>query len=165
MGSADNILIGAGSVSIGGNDCGYTKGVRLRPVRDTWFRPYMRGLGYSEAVKLSETFIISTFLVEATRANILAAWDLCISDVGGVGVNKFRFGGSDTVTSRELVFTGVAPGTNKTRTITFFKCVSAEFGQIAMQRGKETVVPATFECLIDTSRAAGAQLGEWQDET
>ena len=166
MGTVTNILVGAGSLAVNGTDVGFTSGgVRLRKIEDGWLRPDFNRMGYSEKVKLNEAFIISVQLAEATQDNLKTAWDLQTSDLQASGVESYRFGGHSDVSTHALIFTGKAPGANKTRTITFFRCVSVEFGEIRKRKGVETLIPATFHILADSSKSAKYSMGEISDET
>ena len=166
MGDTGNILIGAGTVSIAGVDVGFTSGgVRLRLLRDTWLRPSPSGLGYSEVVKLNESFMIVTQLSEATITNIKRAWDIQISDLQESGYSSFRFGGHSDVTVNTLTFYGKAPGSNKKREVGFYRCSAVEFGDLIMRRGQETVVPTTFQILADSTKDNRYSMGYIKDET
>lgn len=166
MGNPVNILVGAGSVEVNDSDIGFTTGgVTLRLIRNMWHRPNVDGLGYSESVKLNETFMVATQLTEATINNLIRAWDLQVSDLQEAGYTSYRFGGHSDVSVHSVTFKGQAPGVNKKREVSFYKCSAIEFGELQHSKEQETVIPIVLQVFADTSKNSNYSMGFIRDET
>lgn len=186
MGNAQNILIGAGQLFFGEktepnsafSDVGYTRdGVIMERAGtfydvnvDQEFSPVMTHM-------TTERFVIRTNLAEATLRNLKLAWGLSdtvttsdFSDVDGVNYTgqSLQFGGPslyDDLPEWSIIFQGKAPGTDKKRLARFHRCIAAEFGQVQHSKERETVIPASFICLADSTRATNKRVGMIFDQT
>jgi len=162
MSNATNIIVGAANLSVDGNPVGYTKdGVTLEMSADIEIVKYVDDsiAGSMSAIKKDEKFFVSTNLSESTLANLKIAWGINTEIVG----NTLEFGGDNTVPEHILVFTGNAPGNLTTRTATFYKAISVEYGRTTYRKESEVLIPIKFRILLDKSKAAGKQLGKIED--
>lgn len=151
-----NVIIGPAELYVDGKNVGWTKGgVSLRVNKELWFRDSFDGMGVTEAIKEDESFYVATNFVEATLENFKIAMGLSESmSYPNPGVTRIDFGGSsDSVPTHTLKFTAVG------RTAIFHKAVAVDFGEISHLRDSESLLPATFRLLIDTTKDIGEQLG------
>jgi len=161
------VLVGSGTLTLDGNALGWTRnGVTLNIDEEAFFVEDIDQLvGAIKAVKTNETVTVATELVEATLANIKRGWGVDTAiDTGTPNKEILKFGGDLTMPEHTLVFSGIAPGTNKARQITLHKVVSVDYGEIAAMKGDETVVPVTFRALLDTTLPVGEQVGIIDDD-
>ena len=153
----DNILIGAGSILVGTSgaetDIGYTRG-GVRLVKSGEFLEVQPDQTENPVIvqKSGETYQITTELLEVSLANIKLAWgeSASVEDTGttlSLGVS------SEELDENVLIFYGLSPknaaGQYGERKVTFHRVVTMEFGEIATQRGEESVIPVTFRALYD----------------
>lgn len=165
MGTVSNILVGPASLSVDSSDVGYTSGgVKFGPLKDIWMRPSLKGVGSKEAVLLDQKFIIATHLAEATFKNLKLAWGMDVSDASTTTENKCYFGGGSDISYHTVEMVGKAPGSGKSRTVHFYRVCSVEFGQMEFSRSRETLIPVTFEALLDENKNPTAQTGWIKDE-
>ena len=156
-----NILIGAGTLVAGTDNLGYTRdGVTIsksgefldvHPDQVTY--PILNQ-------KTSETYQVSTNLLEITLENLKIAWGESAAVVGG---NSLKLGTAEVdVTEHVLVFNGLAPknlaGKYGDRTVTFHRASAMEYGEMAMTRDGETIIPVTFTCLYDAEEECVGQI-------
>ncbi len=148
----NNILIGGATLVVDEAHLGYTRG-GVTLAKDGDFLEVTPDQRTYPVItqKTTESYQVSTELLEATLANIKLAWGEG-ADVEGAGTT-LKLGTADVdVSEHELVFNGVSPkneaGAYGDRTITFHRAVAMEYGDMAHQRDEETVVPVTFTCLF-----------------
>lgn len=135
---------------------------------------------YKDAARLfleSETFTLSTTLVEGTLANLIVAWgrstdNLVTGDPLGDGstATKFSLGvGPDCPEQYTVAIVGPAAGcpegTNIERIYYAPRVVSVEGSTHTLSRTGETVFPVSFRVLPDDTRAEGEEYGEIVDRT
>lgn len=159
MYNSDNITIGPAELFVDGVNVGWTKGgVSIRTTKSYWYRPSFDGLGDEEAVKESESYYISTILIENTLESLKNAWGIAESiNVSAPPTKRLDFGGSRTVVEHVIRFAA----TN--RRIIFYKAVAMDFGELAYQKSSESLIPITFRALLDTSKDVGEQVGYIMD--
>jgi len=162
----DNVVV-AGiniGVAVDGTDIGYTEdGVRAQLTVEHYDVEADQSINILKKKKIKETMRIMVNAEEATLAIIKIAMGEENTLVTSGGTSRLSFGGGTTVTEHVLVFTGVAPGTSKTRILTIFKAVSVDIGEEAYKKGEKTLIPLTFEAIADTTKPAGEQYGYYQD--
>jgi len=167
--SSSNVLHGPATLYLDGSSLGWTQGgLRLRTVKDIWVRPSLYGVGGKEPVLLDEQFIISTYLAESTLGNLKAGLGLNSSDVASDVASLVYFGGGSDIETYELEFIGMAPGSttaaSKERKVHFWKAFAAEFGEMLTAKDRNTVIPCSFQCLLDESQPQKRKLGYIRDE-
>lgn len=149
-GNADNIIIGAAQVSIGGSDVGYTKGgtrVRYEP---TFIDVEAdQAAGVVRKARSGERLYVVTTLLEVTLNLIRIAFMQPLANLSG---STLTLGYNDACWTDEQAITlvGVSPGCG-TRTFTFAKCVTFGNREYAMQRDEETAFEVEFEVLKDSN--------------
>jgi len=161
-----NILVGSGTLTLDGDALGFTRnGVTLNVDEEAFMvRDIDQLVGPVTSVKTDETFTIATELVEATLENIKRGWGVNTAiDTGTAGKKILRMGGDKTMPQHQIVFSGIAPN-GKQRQVTFFKVVSVDYGEVVAAKGDETVVPVTFQALLDCTKPVGEQIGLIDDE-
>ena len=167
--NVSNILIGAGTLNIGGRYLGWTRdGVHIEHNGELYDVLVDQEFTAMKTRRVSESYVIRTNLVEMTLENIKLAWGIsdAISDIS-TG-SRVHFGGepmNSDVQENTLDFYGKAPGTNKTRRFHAYRAVSVEFGTYSANKAGETVLPVAFRLYPDTTLARGKQLGYIEDET
>lgn len=139
--NAANIVMGPATLSVGGTDVGFTRdGISARMPREYRDIKADQAMGTIVKKKVDEQFFIRTTLLEATIANVYAAWDQNIADVAEFG--------SDTADVQEVALIVVGPGPNgTTRTLSCAKCVSIGESQLQWNREEETAMEVEFEAL------------------
>jgi len=186
MGNAANVLIGAGNlyygdkgeVITGFSDVGYTRdGVTLERSGNFYDVNVDQEFSPVQTHMTGERMVVRTNLAEVTMQNLKLAWGfsdtITTSDFSDVDGNAYsgkslQFGGPDLhqdLPEYAIVFKGKAPGTNKTRLIRMHRCVAAEFGALVHSKTGETVIPAAFVCLAESSRSVNKRVGVIMDET
>lgn len=159
MGTVANLLVGAGTISLGDVDVGYTDdGLTIGLEKEFVDLEADQSIGILGKVKVREVCLIKTNLLEPTLTNLNKIWD-----AGTVSSGILSFGGNSQVTEHELVFVGTAPGTDVTRTVTIYKAVSIEPGEHSYKKGEKTMIPVTFQAIIDTSKPVNQRYGNFVD--
>lgn len=161
-----NILVGAGTLTIDGAAVGWTRnGVTLSNKPEVFIvEDVDQVVGGVKAVRTNEEITISTELVEATIESVKRAWAINTAiDLATPDHKKLKFGGDPVMPEHEVVFSGIAPN-DKLRTVTFWRVVGMDFGDIVNAKGDETTIPVTFRALLDMTRPVGEQIGEFDDE-
>jgi len=154
MPNADNIIIGAAQVSIGGSDVGYTKGgvtVRYEPefvdvIAD-------QAVGVVRKGRSLERMYVMTTLLEVTLNQIRLAFMQPQANLSGQTLT-LGYDDSCWVDEVAIVLVGVGPSCG-TRTFTFSKCVTFGTREYTMQREEETAFEVEFEILKDSNGAFG----------
>ena len=161
--SKNNILIGAGTLVVDTNDVGYTRGGVTISKDGDFLDVHPDQVTYSVLTqKTSESYQISTELLEITLANLKLAWGEAASVIG----DSLVLGSSDVdVQEHVVVFNGRAPkgasGNYGDRTATFYRVVSMDYGDVAHTRDGESVIPVTFTALYDETAEA---IGKIEDD-
>ncbi len=144
-----NILVGAGTLSVGGTDVGGTmNGVTLRHEVD-WLDISVDQ--YKLKVKKVSTDIrlfVSTTLAESSLANLKTAlFEGTALAVSTLSINQTA--GAET----QLIFVGTGPNSS-TRTATFPRCIGLGSVSMPFKKGEVNVVDVEFEVLGDTTNYA-----------
>jgi len=151
MGSANNIIIGAASVSVNGSDVGYTMGgttVRYEPeVRDIMAD---QALGVVRKSRTSERMYVTTTILEITLAQLRLAFMIPSAQLSGSTYLTLGYSDACWVEESELILTGKSPGCG-TRTFTFAKVTTLNSKEYNMTREEETAFEVEFECLKNPS--------------
>lgn len=153
-----NLLVGAGTLEVDSVGVGYTDGgVSVALEKEYFDLEADQSIGILGKVKTKERCLIKTNLSEPTITNLATVWDTPKQDA-----NTLSFGGNDTVDEVELVFSGTGPNST-TRTVTIYKAVSIESGEHSYLKNGMTMIPVTFEAIIDTSKSANVRYGSVVD--
>jgi hypothetical protein len=157
----DNILIGSGTLVIGDRDLGYTRGGVTLAKSGDFLEVTPDQVTYPIITqKTTESYQISTELLEITLDNIKLAW----GESADVESESLVLGAPTVdVSEFQLVFNGIAPKTGGEygeRTITFHRVVAMEYGDIGHTRDGESVIPVTFTALYDETEEC---IGEIED--
>ncbi len=159
-----NILIGAGTLVIGDTDVGYTRGgITISKDGDFLNVEPDQVLYPVITQKTTESYQVSTELLEVTLANLKLAWGESAAIGGGPSLS---LGAPEVdVSEYTLVFNGRAPkgasGNYGDRTVTFHRVVTMDYGDIEHTRDGETVIPVTFTALYDVSEG---EVGNIEDD-
>lgn len=166
MADRDNVLIGAGELTVDGVNVGYTRdGLTFAFERETYEVEADQALSPLKTVKLRERMTIATSLLEATLENLYTVWDLdYVVQTNASDKTLYFGGGSQTPSEHELIFTGVAPG-GFVRTITIYKAISMDSGEHSYIKSEEVRIPVTFLALEDDTKSEGQKLGKIVDTT
>jgi hypothetical protein len=167
MGTVGNIIVAGINIalSVDGTDCGFTQdGVSVDHKVTFMDLEADQSTGILGKKKVKETLQLKANLEEATLENLKIAMCEENSIASGGGWKRLSFGGGTTVAEHALIFTGVAPGTSKTRKLHINKAVAIDIGSMPYKKGDKTLIPVTFEAIIDTAQAAGDQYGYYEDQ-
>lgn len=149
MPDANNIIIGAASVSVNGSDVGYTMGgttVRYEPeVRDIMAD---QALGVVRKSRTSERMYVTTTILEITLAQLRLAFMIPTAQLAGSTYLTLGYSDACWVEESSLILTGKSPGCG-TRTFTFSKVTTLNSKEYNMTREEETAFEVEFECLKD----------------
>lgn len=152
-GNALNIVVGPGTISINGTDCGYTKdGISVRLPREYLEVKADQNIGVVKMAKTLEQLFVKTTLLEATLPIMRWAWDQQESQLGAEGDTP------STVNEVAIVLTGPAPN-GATRTITLPKCVAQGDAELTWSRETETGLEVEFQALKDEDGSFGSMGG------
>ena len=147
--SDTNIIVGKASVTLDDVDVGHT----LEPCTVRVEREYLdvesqQRKGIVKKVKIMERMYVATTLGEASISALKAAWDHAAMAAHAT-TGSFYIGSVDE-NEHTLVLVGSAPSSG-TRTVTIYRAVSMDAGEISMAREEATGIPVEFECLKSTS--------------
>ncbi len=167
-----NVLIGAATMWIDGANMGWTRdGLTIEHASENYFVEVDQVLNPVKGSKIKETFRIKTNLVELTLENLKIIWGIAdnIDDTTYPGFRNLGFGGdSGALTEHVLEVRGVAPGDgiedSRTRYVHFWKVISVEFGEMTFNKNSESIVPVTFEALLDSTQVVNRQMGYIRDD-
>jgi len=162
-----NILLGAGTLKVDGVEIGFTEGgVTLSLTKDWYDVEADQEVGILDKKEIREVCNIVTNLLEATLENIKIVWGISSPIETPSGKKILSFGGLsspyDMAPEHVLEFNGVAPN-KKNRKFTVYRAVSIEAGEHAYLKGEKTVIPVTFQCLMDTDKPKGRRYGYYED--
>lgn len=153
-GNPDNILIGAATVEINGEDIGYTKGgttVRYEPTFIDVMADQAVGV-VRKARSLERLYVVIRVLevsLERIRQAFMQPAANLVADVLTLGYN-----GSCWTDEVQLVLVGPSPGCGA-RTFTFTRCVAFGNREYSMKREEETSFEVEFEVLKDSNGEFG----------
>lgn len=164
-----NVLVGAATIYIDDSNLGWTsEGVTLEHTSEFYNVEVDQDQYAVKSFRTKESFKIKTNLVENTLENLKIAWgiDTAIDITTTVGSRRLVLGGtSDEAPEHTLDIYGNSPsypGGTRQRKYHFYRVVSVTFGSLAIQKGKEQVIPVTFEALLDSTYDA---VGYVEDQT
>jgi len=147
-GNADNIIVGAADVSIGGSDVGFTKGgvvVRYEP--EFLAIKADQAVGTVRKARTDESVFVQTTLLEVTLERMRQAFMQPASNLtGGGSTLTIGYNNACWVEELAIILVGQSPGCG-TRTFTFTKCIAMGSREYNMQRDEETAFEVEFEVL------------------
>ena len=146
------ILQGAGDIKIDGTAVGaYQGGVKTNYSQEHTFIESDHVMGHVDVERMGTTLQVSTELEESTLNNLAIAWGIDTGSISSDSSSKvLSLTPSTITTSVTLAFTGMsAEDRTKARTYSFGKAVSVGQSGSSLQRGQKTVIPVTFEILLD----------------
>lgn len=149
-GNADNIIIGAATVSVGGSDVGYTKGgTSVRYEQEQVDVMADQAVGVVRKARSLERMYVTTTMLEVTLAQLRRAFMLPTASLTG---STLTLGYNDScwVDEVTIVLVGKSPSCG-TRTWTFANCVTFGEREYNMQREEETAFEVEFEILKNSS--------------
>jgi len=164
-----NVLVGAATIYIDDANLGWTSdGVTIEHASEFYNVEVDQDQFPVKTFRTKESFKVKTNLVEQTLENLKIAWgiDTSIDTSTTPGSRRLVLGGTDAEQPEHtLTIYGNAPaypGGSRQRKIHFYRVVAVEFGSLTIQKNKEQVIPATFECLLDSTYDA---VGYVEDQT
>lgn len=148
--NADNIVIGAATITIAGSDIGYTSGPSV--IRfDMESRDIMaeQAIGVVRKAKISERAYITIPMMELTLSNLRRALMLPTANLAG---SVLTLGYNDSCWTDEVAITAVSFSPScGTRTWSFPTCVTINSKEYTMSRAEESVLELEYEILKDSS--------------
>lgn len=156
-----NIIVGAGTLSLGGIDVGATSG----GVTMSRTAQYLDVTTDQHKVTLkkyltSDKRFVKTSLLEATLENLALAWGGVVTTAAGPpATDTLTMGIDDEPATKTISFVGPAPGTYKTRTFTHSLAVNMANSEHSYKKDGETMIPVEFELLADLSATPGEEWG------
>jgi len=167
MGTVANVVVSGTSIalSIDDTDVGYTEdGVAVEHTKEYMDIEADQSVDILGKKVVREICRVTVNVEEATLDNIKIAMgeENSISNDGSW--KRLSFGGGSTEQEHELLFTGKAPGTSKTRKLHIYKAISVESIETSYKKGEKTLVPIVFQAIADTDKPAGRQYGYYEDE-
>jgi len=148
--NANNIIVGAASITIDGSNVGYTKGgctVRYEP-------EYVdvtadQAIGVVQKRRQNERMYVVMTMLEVTLARIRQAFNQPAGNLTGSTLT-LGYNNSCVVNEHALVLTGVGPSCG-TRTFTFGRCIAMGNREYKMSREEEVAFEVEFEVLKNTN--------------
>jgi hypothetical protein len=162
-----NILVGAGTLKVDGVEIGFTEGgVTLSLEKEFYDVEADQETGILDKKETRQVCSIVTNLLEATLENIKIVWGIESPIETPSGKKVLSFGGLSGLCSSPqehgLEFNGCAPN-KKQRKFVVYRAVSVETGEHSYLKGEKTVIPVTFQCLMDTDKPKGRRYGYYED--
>lgn len=156
-GNADNIIIGACTISIDAVDVGFTKGgTRIRYEPEFIQVMADQAVGTVKIGRSNERMYVVTTLLEATLDRIREAFNQPAGNLVGSTLT-LGYNNSCTINEHELVLVGVGPSCGL-RTITMLRAVALGNREYAMTREEEVAFEVEFECLKDANGHFGTMV-------
>jgi hypothetical protein len=162
-----NILVGAGTLKVDDVEVGFTEGgVTLSMEKDFYDVEADQETGILDKKETRQVCTIVTNLLEATLENIKIVWGIETPIETPSGKKILSFGGLSGLCSsppeHTLEFNGCAPN-KKARKFYVYRAISIEAGEHAYLKGEKTMIPVTFQCLMDTDKPKGKRYGYYED--
>lgn len=156
-----NIIIGAGLLSIDGQEVGATKdGVTMGRTVGFYDVTCDQANGVIKKHMTSQTRVLKTSLLEGTLENLKLAWGGTITtNAEAPEAKTLKMGATDGGEEHELVFVGPAPGEYKTRTYTVHRAINVSASEHSYKKDGEVMIPVEFEILLDMSQPEGEEWG------
>jgi hypothetical protein len=155
-GNAENIIVGAADVSVGGADVGFTKGgVSVRYEPEFLSIKADQAVGTVRKARTDESMFVKTMLLEVTLERMRQAFMQPSSHLTGGGKTlTLGYNNACWVDEVTIILVGVSPGCG-TRTFTFTKCVAMGTREYNMQRDEETSFEVEWEIVKDANGIFG----------
>lgn len=148
-GNANNIIVGAATVSIDASDVGYTKGGVTVSYEPTWIEVTAdQAVGIVRRARSNERLYVKTSLLEITLTQIRRAFMYPSGNLVGSTLT-LGYNSSCYVDTHALVLVGAGPNCG-VRTFTFPSCVAFGNREIKMVREEEQSFEIQFEVLKDS---------------
>lgn len=146
MADADNVILGAATVSVDATDIGFTSGdVSWRYEPSFTDVKADQAKGTIKKFKNDEMMFITIPMLEITLDRIQEATGQP-DDNASTNQLYIGYGSQCNSIEHEIILTGFAPACG-TRVITAYKCVSIGSPSYAMSRENVTILEAEYECL------------------
>ncbi len=174
--STANILVGAATVSIGDyvtaggagtlTDVGHTNGpVTLAPTFSDFEVKSERAFGTLKRIPLDATYKLKIPLMEATLEHMRIVNRQAAAQLTGTPPNEILALSDPQEQYQQISIVGPGLGTTSLRTITLWRCIVAELGEIQFAKGEKVVFDVTFDVLYDDSVAAPLTKGFYGNVT
>jgi len=148
--NADNVIVGAATVSIDAADVGYTKGgVTIRYEPEYVDVAADQAVGIVKKARSLERMYIVTTLLEVTLLRIRQAFNYPAANLSGSTLT-LGYNNSCANNEHEIILVGVGPSCG-VRTFTLYRCVSMGSVEYAMSREEEIAFEVEFEVLKNAS--------------
>ena len=143
-----NVIVGKAVISVDSIDVGHTlDAVNVRLERDYLDVESQQRKGIVKKVKILEKMFVATTLGEATLSALKAAWDQAAMATHAETGSAYL--GSVDTNEHTITIVGSGPN-NGTRTLTIYRAVSVDAGEMTLAREEVSGVPVEFECLKST---------------
>lgn len=154
----DQILMGAGTVSVDGVELGaYMNGLKLTLAETHQFIQSEVAPGEFDGEVMSREVTFETELEESTLENMAVAWNINTSSVAsGTSSKVLDLTPDNAPAFKSVVFQGPS-ATNKSlvRTVTISKCTKIGSSASTYKRGEKTTIPVQIKALIDAAGSYG----------
>ena len=141
---ANNILIGAATLSVGGVDIGFTKGgVSIRHEQEFLKVMADQAVGVVRQARTMERMYVKTTMLEVTLSNLRKAFMYPSANLVGSTLT-LGYNNACWVDAIQLIIVGVSPSCG-TRTVTFPSAVKFNTTEYNMKRDEETAIEIEFE--------------------
>jgi len=155
------VIVGAGTLEVDGVDVGATRdGVEMSRAIEFYDVQCDQVKATLKKAPTNQKRTVKTTLLEATLENLKLAWGgTLVTSAGPPATKTLKMGLADGGEEHELVFVGPAPGTYKTRTVTFYRAVNVSQSATKYVKDGEVRIEVEFEILPDLSKPAGEEWG------
>lgn len=149
MPNRDNIVTGAATICLDGNDLGLTTGgVTVRTERTFVETEADQIMGIAKRSLSMERIYVTTSLLEATLENLRIAFGLPDAYLTGGTVLCLGYNSSCGIMEHAMVIKGPGPSCG-CRTFVFDQVISISSPEYKMDKGEETKIEVEFEVLKD----------------
>ena len=164
MGTVANVLHGIASFAVDGVDVGYTSdGVEYEKSVDTFEKIVDQEYDALDVIPTQWTIHVNTQFAEATLQNVYIAWNEVNAPVVVPGDTRtLDIGLTQEIAEHKIIFIGKCPEGNA-RTFTLYRAKIADAVAMSLKKDEQTVVPVSFRCLPDFSKAEASFYGNFVD--
>ena len=149
-GNADNIIVGAATISFDAADVGFTQGGATIRYEPEWVEVFAdQAVGVVARRRSSERMFVTMGLLEASLTRIMQAFNQPSGQLVGSTLT-LGYNNSCSFNTHAIVLVGVGPSCG-TRTFTFPTCIAVSNTDYVMQRDEAVVFEIEFEVLKDAS--------------
>jgi len=148
--NANNIIVGAATITFDSTDIGYTKGgVEIRYEPEYIDIMADQAVGVVAKRRSLERLYVKTTVLEVTLQRIIDAFNYPAANLSGSTLT-LGYNDSCTIQTTALVLTGKGPSCG-TRTFSFPSCIAFGNRTYTMSREEEVAFEIEFECMKDSS--------------